>query len=270
MQPFERLRYIARHEGDDRTMVAEAADCLAAFDDDLAGLVVACRRLLDHQMESPLLWWLCARVLAAPDPADAAWEAEGLVRADHTPGRLSGLLPFPHDEPIAVLGWPELTGEAFDSRPDLDVLAVRGVGDDHWARRLAHSEASARPVDLATAAAFEPTHVLVEVMGASPTQALVPHGTGSALEGLTRPTTLVWLVAGVGRVLPQRLFDAMLARIAPVDGSGPDRQGLDDRGLELLDLQVADRIAGPTGLLRPDQVSQRVDAPVPPELLRRI
>ncbi len=241
-------------------MVAEAADCLAAFDDDLAGLVVACRRLIDHHTDSPLLWWLCARVLAAPDPADAAWEAEGLVRDDHTPGRLAGLLPFPHDDPIAVLGWPELSGEAFESRPDLDVLAVRGVGNDGWARRLAHSDASARPVDLASAMVFEPSHVLVEVTGASPTQALVPHGTGALLDELTKPTTIVWLVAGVGRVLPGRLFDAMLARLDPVE----------DHGLELLDIQVADRIAGPTGLVRPDQLMQRVDAPVPPEMLRRV
>jgi hypothetical protein len=260
VQPFERLRYIARHAGDDRTLVAEAADCLAAFEYDLPGLVVACRRLIDHHTDSPLLWWLCARVLAAPDPADAAWEAEGLVRDDHTPGRLAGLLPFPHDPPIAVLGWPELAGEALESRPDLDVLAVRGRGDDHWRRRLARSDATARPVDVVEARALEPSHVLVEIAGASPYEVLVPLGTRGLLDDLVRPTTVVWLVAGVGRVLPARLYDAMMRRLDP----------LEDHGFEALDVQVADRIAGSTGLERPENLIRRVDAPVAPELLRPV
>ena len=59
------------------------------------------------------------------------------MRADRTPARLAALLPFPHDEPIAVLGWPELAGEALATRPDLDALAVRGWGEESsWHRRL--------------------------------------------------------------------------------------------------------------------------------------
>ena len=144
MQPFERLRRIARHSGDDRTLVAESADCLAEFDADPAGLVVTCRRLLHHHPDCAPLWWLCARVLAAPDPSDAAWEAEQLVRDDRTPGRLAALLPFPHDRPIAVLGWPELTGEALASRPDLEVLAVRrDERDESW--RAGSRAATRRP-----------------------------------------------------------------------------------------------------------------------------
>jgi hypothetical protein len=259
VQPFERLRRIARHSGDDRTLVAEAADCLAEFDMDPAGLVVTCRRLLMHHPDCAPLWWLCARVLAAPDPSDAAWEAEGLVRDDRTPGRLAALLPFPHERPIAVLGWPELAGEALASRPDLEVLAVRrSHGDDNWRARLARSDASARPVDAIEGSVLEPSHVLVEIEAASPTRALLLHGTSALLEQLTKPTTLIWLVAGVGRVLPARLFDAMIGRLEPPE----------DHGLELVDVQMADRIAGPTGLERPEHLSRRVDAPVAPELLR--
>jgi hypothetical protein len=259
VQPFERLRRIARHSGDDRTLVAESADCLAEFDDDPAGLVVTCRRLLHHHPDCAPLWWLCSRVLAAPEPSDAAYEAERLVLDDRTPGRLAAVLPFPHDHPIAVLGWPELTGEAVASRPDLEVLVVRNAGvDDHWHRRLARSDASARPVDALEASVLEPSHVLVEVAAASPTRALVVDGTAATLEDVTKPTTLVWLVAGVGRVLPLRLFDAMVTRLETPE----------DHGLELVDVQLADRIAGPTGLERPEHLARRVDAPVAPELLR--
>jgi hypothetical protein len=76
----------------------------------------------------------------------------------------------------------------------------------------------------------------------------------------------VWLVAGVGRVLPNRLFDAMAQMLG--DPDDPFDSAWDDRGLELLDVQRFDRVAGPTGLDRPDQVVRRSDCPVAPELLR--
>jgi hypothetical protein len=263
VQPFERLRAIARHGGDDRLLVAEAADCLGEFDDDPAALVVTCRRLLHHHPERAPLWWLCARVLAAPEPSEAAWDAEAIVRDDHTADRLSGLLPFPADHPIAVLGWPEVSGAALALRPDLEVLVVRDdqhgrAGDERWRARLARSDASARPVDLIDAVALEPSHVLVEVAGAGPEQVLVNDGTAEALATLARPGLLVWMVAGAGRVLPARLFDAMVRTLGDPE----------DHGFELLDVQAADRIAGPTGLVRPDQLARRVDCPVAPELLR--
>jgi hypothetical protein len=263
VQPFERLRAIARHGGDDRLLVAEAADCLGEFDDDPAALVVTCRRLLHHHPERAPLWWLCARVLAAPEPSEAAWDAEALVRDDRTADRLSGLLPFPADHPVAVLGWPELSGAALALRPDLEALVVRDersahTGDERWRARLARSDASARPVDLVEAVALEPSHLLVEVAGAGPEELLVAEGTADAIATLSRPGLVVWLVAGVGRVLPQRLFEAMLRGIGDPE----------DHGLERLDVQAADRIAGPTGLVRPEQLARRVDCPVAPELLR--
>ena len=263
MQPFERLRAIARHGGDDRLLVAEAADCLGEFDDDPAALVVTCRRLLHHHPERAPLWWLCARVLAAPEPSEAAWDAEALVRDDHTADRLAGLLPFPADHPVAVLGWPDVTGNALALRPDLEVLVVREdqyqrSGDERWRARLARSDASARPVDLMETVALEPSHLLVEAAGAGPDQLLVTEGTADALATLSRPGLVVWVVAGVGRVLPGRLFDAMLRTLGDPE----------EHGLEVLDVQAADRIAGPTGLVRPEHLARRIDCPVAPELLR--
>ena len=83
-------------------------------------------------------------------------------------------------------------------------------------------------------------------------------GTADAIDTLARPGLVVWLVAGVGRVLPARLFDAMLRSLGDPE----------DHGLELLDVQRVDRIAGPTGLVRPEHLARRVDCPVAPELLR--
>jgi hypothetical protein len=260
VQPFERLRYLARwSDEDDSALVSEAADCLAGFADDPAGLVVACRRLVSHHPVSGALWWLCARVLTASDPADAAWEAWQLVNEDGTTDRLSRLLPFPHDEPIAVLGWPDLGGSALAERPDLDVVAIRRrSGDDHRRARLARRDAAIRIVSEDDAAALEPSHLLVEALAASPGSAVVPDGAADLLDTLAG--TVGWLVAGVGRVLPDRLFGAMRTEL--------ERQQAEHTPVELVDVTRFARIAGPTGLVSPDALRRRVDCPVAPELLR--
>ena len=257
MQPFERLRHLARWSGDGVELVSEAADCLAGFGDDPAGLVVACRRLLAHHPTAGPLWWLCARVLTAPDASTAAWEAWQRVNEDATYERVAELLPFPHDEVVAVLGGPELAGAIASTRPDLDIVAVRRrSGDERLRARLARADASARTVDEIELAALEPSHLLVESPAADPERAAVPAGTGDLLGSLTDVTA--WLVAGVGHVLPARLFAALAPHIERDDATA----------LELVDAGEFARIAGPTGLDRPDTVARRVDCPVAPELLR--
>jgi hypothetical protein len=262
VQPFERLRYLARwSDEDDGALVSEAADCLAGFADDPAGLVVACRRLLSYHPSSGALWWLCARVLTAPDPADAAWQAWNLVNEDRTAERLAGVLPFPHDERIAVLGWPDLAGAALAERPDLDVMSVRRrSGGDHLRIRLARREPPPRVVSEVEIVAFEPSHLLVEAMAASPTCAVVPEETPDLLATLASSATTAWLVAGVGRVLPERLFVSLRHEL---ERDEPDRVAV-----ALVDTARFARVAGPTGLDAPDALPRRVDAPVAPELLR--
>jgi hypothetical protein len=257
VQPFERLRHVARSGGDDALLVGEAADCLAGFGDDPASLVVACRRLLSHHPAAGVLWWLCARMLVAPLPEEAASEAARLVMSDRTADRLGTLLPFPHDDPVVVMGWPPVAGAALATRPDLDVAALRAPGDRRLAARLRRLEHPVRIVDEAEAAGLSPSHVLVETSAASPTETLVATGTAALLEATG---ARAWLVAGVGRVLPARLFGA-LQRALPDGDDDPDE-------LEVAAIQQFERIAGPTGLQAPDQLSRRVDAPVAPELMR--
>lgn len=256
MQPFERLRAIARWADDDEAdLVVEAASCLAAFGDDPAGLVVACRRLLAHHAASGALWWLCARVLCAGDPTDAAWQAARRVREDPTAARLAASLPFPHDEPVAALGWPETIATALDQRTDLDVVVVpRAQGDAHLRARLQRVAVSVRVVDALEG--LGPTHVLVEAAAVGAQRALVPAGAKELLTRACDQRAEAWLVASVGRALPERLFDALVRTLS------------DDSAHELLPLGVVTRIAGPTGLDAPDAIARRTDCPVAPELLR--
>jgi hypothetical protein len=66
----------------------------------------------------------------------------------------------------------------------------------------------------------------------------------------------VWLVGGVGRVLPARVYDMVAASLP------------DDALFEEISVQRFDRLAGPRGLERPSDATARIDSPVVPELLR--
>lgn len=256
MLPFERLRALARYSGDDLELVLEAADCLADFGAD-PQLLTVCRRLLAHHPASGPLWWLCAHVVAAADPTQAATDAARRLGSDRTATRLASTLPFPHDEPIAALGWPEIVGGAMAERPDLDAVAIRSRVGDHLLRaRLARSEVRARVADETEAMALAPSHLLVEVLATSPTTALVPIGTADVLWSLG--STRLWLVAATGRLLPERLFEVAQREV----------ERADDPVAETLEVSRAERIAGPAGLDPPQRLATRVDCPVAPELLR--
>jgi hypothetical protein len=265
VQPFERLRRLARdsspgNDDGDQWFVSEAADCLAGFADDPAGLVVACRRLLVHHPAAGVLWWLCARVLTAPNPADAAWEACRLFDADPTARRLGERLPFPHDEPVAVLGWPTLAGVALGDRPDLDVVVVpRRVGDNRLRGRLAHAGATPRIVREPELAAARPSHLLIETSATSPSEAVLPAGAGDLVRELMAAGATTVLVAGVGRVLPERLLRALRHSL---DTDDPDS------GWEVVPVELFQRVAVPDGLRDPSVLARQVDCPVAPELLR--
>lgn len=268
MLPFERLRALARYGGDERALVDEAAECLADFDADPAQLVLVCRRLLAHHPTNGPLWWLCARVVGAGDPAAAARDARRVAARDRTADRLAGVLPFPHDAPIVVLGWPETVGAALAQRPDLDVVVVRpDRGDTGMRARLGRADRPVRMVNAAEVMAVGASHLLVEVLATSPARALVPVGTADLRWSLG--DAQCWLVSPVDRILPERLFGALCAR-ATGDARLSDEATRDRGGVEgeVFDLSDAARIAGPGGLDDPARFATRLDCPVAPELLR--
>jgi hypothetical protein len=257
MLPFERLRALARYAGDDIDLVLEAADCLGDFGPDPTQLVTVCRRLLAHHPACGPLWWLCARVIAAADPVAAARDASDRLTRDRTASRLASSLPFPHDDPIAVFGWPEVAGAALGERPDLDVVVVRNEGSTGRLRaRLSGDGVRVRVVDTTEVIAVTPSHLLIETHATSPTTAMVPNGTSDLLWSAS--SAELWLVAGVGRLLPERLFDVARAEV----------ERADDPAAETLPLMRARRVAGPGGLDAPDRFAARLDCPVAPELLR--
>jgi hypothetical protein len=262
--PAERLRAVTRRGFvDDEHLAVEAADALAGFATEPASLVVACRRVLAHHRADAPLWWVCARILGAAEPVDAARAAARELESDRTVARLGAALPILDEgEVVAVIGWTEAIDAALVERFDIAAVALRLAAAEPRALRR---RAGARRVQLREV--HDPrlarvSRLLVRAHAIGRDQALVPVGTGGAIDALGAAVGEVWLVGGVGRVLPGRLFDALVGAVT--DPSADD----DHDALELLMLARADRVVGPRGVERAADAAARVDCPVVPELLR--
>ena len=70
----------------------------------------------------------------------------------------------------------------------------------------------------------------------------------------------VWVVAGVGRLLPERMWGPVVERAVPGD--------VWDANDEVVPLSLVDRIVGPTGPLPVVDALRRTDYPVATELFK--
>lgn len=264
MHPIERLRMVARAAGEGPALLAqEAAGALAAFADDPAGLVTACRRLVDRQPTSGPLWWLAARVLAASDPTAEAWRSADLLNRDPTAKALAAALP--DDVVVCVVGWPTQASGALVRRGDVAVLAVDCFGEAlGLVRRLRSAGGDATLVGEfgMGAAAAASDLVLLETSAVGPSGFVALAGSHAVAAVAGSVGVPVWLVAGEGCVLPGPLWESLSRRLAsdvPWDESE-----------EIVPLRLVDRLVGPGGLHSVDEALAHVGCPTAPELLREV
>jgi hypothetical protein len=164
---------------------------------------------------------------------------------------------------IAVVGWPEAVDLAMIERMDLDAVALRVDGANPApALRRRSSERGVRIVDPWDPTLTDVVRFLVQASAIGPERCLVPAGTTDALDTLGSAVREVWVIGGVGRVLPARLYD--IVRGAALASASPD----DDAPVEELSIERVDCIAGPRGVQRASEAAARSDCPVVPELLR--
>lgn len=240
MHPIERLRYIARSNGGDpRALVAETADALRALDDDPAGLVVACRRIVERHPTSGPLWWLCAHLLTDTDPRAVARRLTAEILDDRTADHLAAGLPT--DATVCVVGWSDLISEALLQRDDLTVSAV---GPDD-------------AVDLLTNAVVTADLVVMEALAASADDVLVPVGGRAAASVAYCSQVPAWVAVGVGRQIPQHGFQAVVDRVA-------------DRALaDVVQLGLCSFVVTRSGVVAASEGMPAESCPSPPELTRR-
>ncbi len=263
MHPIERLRFVARSSGAEQVpLVQEAAGALGYFRDDPHGLVTACRRVLARQPSSGPLWWLCSRVLCAADPMAEAWAVADDLDTDPTARELAHALP--EGATVCVLGWPELVAEALVRRGDVSALVVDVLGEGTGlVRRLlaADGDACEVPVTGLGAAVGAADLVVLEASVVGPGAFLGVAGSLVAAAAARQVGAPVWLCAGLGRLVPSRVWDA----IEPLTARGLDPWERDE---EPVPLALVDRVAGPLGPEAVTVALGRTDCPVVPELLR--
>src|SRR6266404_2855665 len=192
MHPIERLRYVARSTGaPQEVLVRETAAALAALGFDPPGLVTACRRILDRHPLSGPLWWLSARVLTSNDSNNEAWNAADDITADDTGDVLAYAVP--DESVVCVLGWPDVIGEALPRHADVDAddVSMAGLG----------------------AAVTDANLLLLEASAIGPTGFIGVAGSRAAAATAKHAGVPVWLVGGVGRLLPRRMWDALVGRL---------------------------------------------------------
>lgn len=263
MHPIERLRYLARSSGhDQRVLVGETASALRALRMDPPGLVVSCRRIVERHPTSGPLWWLCAHVLTAADPAQAARDLPGLLELDPTPDLLAEALP--EGATVLVLGWPDLAGEACLGRGDVSVLAVDVDGEGgSFVRRLERSDVLAEVVEPAGigAAVLAADLVLVESLAVGGGDLLATRGSRAAASVAYCSEVPVWAVVGRGRCLPDAAFANLAERVADV--RVPWQAEAD-----VVPLALASYVAGELGVVPADEAHLSPECPLAHELLR--
>jgi hypothetical protein len=130
-------------------------------------------------------------------------------------------------------------------------------------RRLHRSDVEAVevPVTGLGAAAAASDLVVLEASAIGPGGFVTIQGARAAASVAWCQERPVWVVGGVGRLLPEALFAAVASRVI---GDG-DPWELDD---EVVPLELATRIAGPWGVLEPADALARTDTPMAAELLK--
>jgi translation initiation factor 2B subunit (eIF-2B alpha/beta/delta family) len=257
VHPIERLRYVARADGAGPSVLGrEAAGALASFAEDPVALVTACRRLVERHPTAGTVWWLAARVLTAS--AADAWRAAEELEDDPTSSVLAASLP--DDAAVLVIGWPELVSDALRRRGDLEVLVAESAADQSgtaFARRLRNAGVDAIEIPDAGigAAAADVDIVLLEATAMGPDGFVAAAGSRAAAAVAQHAGVPVWVVAGVGRMLPGPLWEALAHRMD--DGEDDPWDAAD----EVVPLDLADEVKGP---------HERTACPVAPELLKPI
>jgi hypothetical protein len=267
-------------EGDASLVAAEAADALAGFADDPAGLVIASRRLIERRPAAAPLWWLASRVLCALDPGFEAMDAAAELERDHTPVALAGDLP---GGTIAIVGWPDQAAAALRMRGRMgsggdaaDRVVVVSSDEPSAGGRLSRRggwepepdawgctdwlqshgvDARLVPPGEVAAAAKRCVLGLLEATAVGPESFMAAAGSGALAAAAREAKRPVWLVAGVGRVLPGPLYDALVRRVG------------DDGAFEIIPLDAVDEIVGPAGPVPRTRLA-RPSCPVAAELLR--
>ena len=201
---------------------SDAARALAMLDGDPGRTDrSSCRRVLAHHRSNGALWWLCAHLLSTDDTAGAARQRANAFDDDRTSARLRDALGLQdEDERLGVIGWPPPSARHSTSAFDLEVVAV--VDDDD---RVACARAVGPHAELVEA--YELADGGVRTLLFAPHRGVAvadARASSRLVDAFAEARTAdVWVVLPLGRLLPERLFDAVVDATRPTTRSTTDR-----------------------------------------------
>jgi translation initiation factor 2B subunit (eIF-2B alpha/beta/delta family) len=201
-------------------------------------------------------------MLTAADPYSTARDLANRIDDDVTAEVLIDTLPI--DATVCVVGWPDLAGEALLRRGDLSVIVVDA--DDAGAsfvRRLERADVVAEVVEPAgtAAAVLASDLVIIEATAMGAGDLLAERGSRAAASVGYTSEVPVWVVAGVGRCVPEEAFTSMLQRVLDVRVPW-------DAAADAVPLALASHLVTPAGVTPIEQAIVAAECPYAPELLR--
>ncbi len=260
---IERLRWVAGARwAPARELAEEAGWALAELAEaEPLALVPACRRLVERHPGCGPLWWLAASVLSSPEPADAAVACAMALADDRTEELVDEALPAGaravRRGSVGDVAGATVVVVSVDALGGRAGGGVDGGGAERGGVDGGGAEGGARGgivVDPADAR-------LVQVA----TELAVP----------------VWAVAGVGRVLPTRMWGVVVDRLSRLTAGGSGATGAGATGSRatgagatgsgaavVVGLEQVAMVVGPTGAVPPASVASLVSCGEPAELLR--
>ncbi len=173
-------------------------------------------------------------------------------------------LSMPEGATVAVLGWPSIIGDGLARRGDCRAFVIDTLGEGTGlVRRLRRADVEAEEVPPAglASAVIASSLVILEASAIGPDSALCVAGSHAAAAVAYTNGVPVWLVGGVGRLLPARMWESLQQR---VEARGESWEQDD----EFVPLGLINDLCGLAG---PESVAEglrRIDCPVAPELLR--
>lgn len=225
MHPIERLRWIARADGESAiSLASEAASTLGELASiEPVAVLTACRRLLERHPACGPLYWAAARLLVAADPAEAAEEAVAELWNDETPQHVARALAaslVPGS--VVVTSEPaEIVGEALRRRGRYSVRLVAeltGLRSSVRSLAAAAEDVTGYDRDECEAALDGADAALVEALAAGPALVLLSPAGAVLARAAGDSGVPAWLCVGAGRSLPGPLA-AGAARAASEAGA---------------------------------------------------
>ena len=263
MHPIERLRYVARADGaGPGVLVRETALALRDMEFDPQSLILACRRIVERHPTMAQLWWLCANVLASPEPFSRARELALVVENDETPGHLDDAVP--DDARVLIVGWPFTTVKCLAQRGDVLMLVADSHGEgEALVDRLHDAEIGAElvPFEYLAAAVATADVVVIDALACGPSAVLAVGGSRTVADSARAQGKELWLVAGVATRLPELLWNGVLSALN-VDSDWRS-------GVDVLDASLFARIIGPNGSSTDAETALAPECATTTELLRR-